>query len=275
MRFLIGATAILGAILGLTACATQIPDSAAGIPDTGEGFGPPQTYAQQDAAREAALQGRPVSGAGAITAEGPASGAPPGTGAPLNATGMQLINAPAGAFTPSSTGQSASDDIARQATAALAQTAQGGRQPVLQAGAATAPQTVSTTQGISNENNFDAVGNVRSIDADAQLLAQNRAQYQVVQPTALPSRTGGSEPNVVQYALSTTHAVGSTRYSRVGINKDARAARACAKYGSPDLAQADFLAKGGPRRDRLGLDPDGDGFACAWDPTPFRAAVGG
>ena len=22
-----------------------------------------------------------------------------------------------------------------------------------------------------------------------------------------------------------------------------------------------------------GLDPDGDGFACSWDPSPFRNAV--
>jgi hypothetical protein len=32
------------------------------------------------------------------------------------------------------------------------------------------------------------------------------------------------------------------------------------------------LSNGGPERDRLGLDPDGDGFACYWDPTPFRLA---
>lgn len=272
MRFLIGATAILS----LTACASQIPDSAAGIPDDGSGFGAPQSYAQQQAAREAALQGSPVPPAGAIsdevTSTGPLSATQLG-GAPLNATGTQVVNAPAGAFAPNGTVRAASDELARQTTAALAQTAQGDRQPVLQTGAA--PQTVSTTDGISNENNFDAVGNARSIDADAQLIAQNRAQYQVVQPTVLPSRSGTSEPNVVQYALSTNHAVGTTVYSRAGINKKARAARACAKYGSPDLAQADFLAKGGPRRDRLGLDPDGDGFACAWDPSPFRAAVGG
>ena len=31
-----------------------------------------------------------------------------------------------------------------------------------------------------------------------------------------------------------------------------------------------FLEAGGPKRDRKGLDPDGDGFACAWDPRPFR-----
>jgi hypothetical protein len=42
---------------------------------------------------------------------------------------------------------------------------------------------------------------------------------------------------------------------------------------SDDLAQEAFLSEGGPERDRLGVDPDGDGFACRWDPTPFRRAA--
>jgi hypothetical protein len=33
------------------------------------------------------------------------------------------------------------------------------------------------------------------------------------------------------------------------------------------------LANGGPERDKEGLDPDGDGFACGWDPRPFRSAL--
>ena len=40
-----------------------------------------------------------------------------------------------------------------------------------------------------------------------------------------------------------------------------------------DVAQEAFLAQGGPQSDRKGLDPDGDGFACDWDPRPFRAAL--
>ncbi len=50
----------------------------------------------------------------------------------------------------------------------------------------------------------------------------------------------------------------------------AKLQRACARYDSQDLAQAEFLASGGPRMDRRGVDPDGDGFACGWDPAPFR-----
>ena len=49
--------------------------------------------------------------------------------------------------------------------------------------------------------------------------------------------------------------------------------RNCAKYVSDAAAQEAFLKTGGPERDRYGLDPDGDGFACRWDPTPFRAAI--
>jgi len=119
----------------------------------------------------------------------------------------------------------------------------------------------------------DAVGNARSIQDDAQLIAQNRAQYQVVQPDALPERSGNTGPNIVKYALETSHPKGQKLYTRVGINKQAKFQRNCAKYNSADQAQTDFLAQGGPRRDRMGLDPDGDGYACAWDPRPFRAAV--
>ncbi|CAN0586593.1 unnamed protein product, partial [Ectocarpus sp. 12 AP-2014] len=42
-----------------------------------------------------------------------------------------------------------------------------------------------------------------------------------------------------------------------------------------DQAQIAFLEAGGPEKDRNGMDPDGDGFACNWDPTPFRRAAQG
>ena len=137
------------------------------------------------------------------------------------------------------------------------------------------PQTVTSATGISTENDFEAVDNVRSIEGDAEFLARNRAQYQVVQPTALPSRGNDLGPNIVDYALSTRHPIGTKVYNRIGINKAGRFERNCAKYASADRAQKDFLAKGGPRRDKLGLDPDGDGYACNWNPAPFRRAVSG
>ena len=128
--------------------------------------------------------------------------------------------------------------------------------------------------GISRENNFDAVSARRGIEDDAAKIAANRAQYQTIQPEALPSR-GAIGPNVVAYALANTHAVGTKVYSRSSFNGAAKAARNCAKFGRPTLAQIAFLENGGPQRDRAGLDPDGDGFACEWDPAPFRNAAQG
>ena len=140
---------------------------------------------------------------------------------------------------------------------------------------ATAPvttaQPVQPTENaaISDEQDFSAVSSRESIESDAERLARQRAQYQVVEPTALPNREGGTT-NVVQYALSTSHPVGQTLYRRSGLRGGNAFLRACAKYASDDLAQEAFLQAGGPERDRLNVDPDGDGYACFWDPTPFR-----
>lgn len=126
--------------------------------------------------------------------------------------------------------------------------------------------------GISDENDFSAVAARETIESDAARIAANRAQYQVVQPGALPQRSGETGPNIVDYALATRHAPGTQLHKRSSFRAN-RAAAACVKYGSSDQAQEAFLAKGGPDRDRLGLDPDGDGFACGWDPRPFRTAL--
>jgi hypothetical protein len=129
-------------------------------------------------------------------------------------------------------------------------------------------EMVHSNAGISDEQDFEAVAQRETIESDAERLARNRAQYTVIQPTAVPERTA-SGPNIVQYALSTTHNPGTQMHTRSSLRfTDPQVA--CARYASSDLAQEDFLASGGPQRDRKGLDPDGDGFACAWDPRPFR-----
>jgi hypothetical protein len=134
-----------------------------------------------------------------------------------------------------------------------------------------AGQAVSNSVGISTEQDFEAVSAQRSIESDAQRIAQNRAQYVLVTPTELPPRPGTSDPNIVEYALRTTHPVGTQLYPRSRVSLRSHQA-ACADFTSPDQAQIAFLNRGGPERDRRGLDPDGDGFACGWDPRPFRSA---
>ena len=226
----------------LAACAPQVPDSARGV-----GFDSPQAIE----ARNASLQGG--------QARVPYTVLPPegGTGAPAPISGVAPLPGSAEA-------------TAAETTRVLAQT-----RPEAGSGTRVAPVAVTNTVGISNENNFDAVSEKRSIEADAARIQQNRAQYQIITPEALPERTGGDQPNIVSFALSTSHPVGTPVYARAGLNGAARAERNCARYPSPDKAQIDFLARGGPARDRQGLDPDGDGYACGWDPTPFRAGSGG
>ena len=245
MRFILLTTAV-PAVLALAACEPAVPDSGQGV-----GFGDYASYQQQQAARDAALRRSAVPPTTAVSDETPGA-------APLTAT---------------STNPGA--DVARETEAVLAATrANSGRAPVDASPNNPEPLQLNNP-GISDENDFSAVGSRRTIQDDAALRAQQQAQFEVIQPTAMPKRTGGSGPNIVEYALSTSHPVGASRYRRIGINLQARYQSNCAKFPSPDLAQAEFLEKGGPEKDRLGLDPDGDGYACSWDPAPFRTAKNG
>ena len=103
-----------------------------------------------------------------------------------------------------------------------------------------------------------------------QSLVDALAAFRAKVIETYPQRTQSDGPNIVQFALSTNHAPGTQMYKRSSLRLTDPGA-ACAKFASPDLAQQAFLASGGPERDRKGLDPDGDGFACGWDPRPFRA----
>lgn len=133
-------------------------------------------------------------------------------------------------------------------------------------------QTVVTTNnpGISDEQSFAAVSERESIQSDAARIEAQREVYEFIEPTAVPERVDDGAPNIVTFALQSTNAVGESVYSRRGNTTAEGLARSCARYGSSDLAQEAFLASGGPERDPKRLDPDGDGFACYWDPTPFR-----
>ncbi|KNG92561.1 hypothetical protein [Pseudaestuariivita atlantica] len=162
-------------------------------------------------------------------------------------------------------------DQAERDADARARAANSGEAPLDASPANPAP---GGNAGISNENDFNVVSNQRSIEADAARVRANASQYQVIAPTAVPSRSGKSGPNIVEYALSTSHPKGQAIYRRVGINLQSKSRRNCAGFASPDEAQIEFLRNGGPQKDRAALDPDGDGYACGWDPAPFRAVRG-
>jgi hypothetical protein len=251
--------------LVLSACASQVPDSGAGV-----GFTDYATYQLQQSQREAALTGAAVA---------------PGTalpGAPIAATTTVV---PPGGI-PQSDLAAAGIGVAPVTTAPLgaplsATSLTNGQDPGRSTGvqaspgnAAPALVTGSTSAGISDEQDFDAVASRESIESDAARRAEQAAQYQVIQPTALPDAPASTGPNIVAYALAAPNRVGQEWYSRFMLSGQGRFERNCASYRSPDEAQRDFLINGGPERDPRGVDPDGDGFACGWDPAPFLAAVG-
>ena len=137
----------------------------------------------------------------------------------------------------------------------------------------TAEVAAISSSGISEEQDFAVVANSQTIESDAERISANRAKYIVFDVQKLPVR-GLKGPNVVEYAIRTDNPIGVQLYTRlVSIGDNVASQWRCDRFMSSDLAQKAFLSRGGPERDILLLDPDGDGFACKWDPRPFRLAV--
>lgn len=244
---MISRLAVLAAFASVTACAPSVPDSNPGE-WRGVGFGDYDTYQAQRIARDRDLErsrSAPVPEEQVIASE---------TLGVLNATrtGGQTV---AAAQQSVETG-SAAPMVATSAIAAQ-------------------PATGSSNPDISDEQNFDAVASRQTIESDAERLRRLRQTRQEVRPQAVPDRPSEDGPNIVAYALSTSNQVGQQVYRRSGSVSNTAFLRACGRFATSDQAQEEFLSSGGPRNDRRGLDPDGDGFACYWDPTPFRAARGG
>ncbi len=134
-------------------------------------------------------------------------------------------------------------------------------------------QPVLNSDGTISDNSFSSVAARETIESDAARLARLQQGTVVLEAEPLPQRPAG--PNLAAYALSTTHRVGQKIYRRVGAQAGS-AARTCRRYRNPDEAQLAFLSRGGPDKDTLGIDPDGDGFVCGWTPDQLRKLrVGG
>lgn len=243
-------------LAALAACQPPVPNDASG----GVGFGSYSDYQQQRDAQLAAERNRQIQ-----TVQPPLQAGvapyPAAVGAPtageLAEAGIgqgQLATAPLTAGSPAIPGPAAT----------LPGAAPEGAAAVALPGSHT---------GISDEQDFSAVAARETIESDKARMDQNKAQYQQIQPTELPERTSaaGAAVDLVQYALNAPNRKGETIYprSRIAISSSERS---CARYETPEAAQQAFLRSGGPQRDPKNLDPDGDGFACYWDPTPFQKA---
>jgi len=132
---------------------------------------------------------------------------------------------------------------------------------------AAAPTPAPAPQGVSTQS-FEA----QPFGTPTQNRVVRRDFVPQVRVTAAEA-PAASGPNLFVYALSTRHAVGDVRYTRRHPLRWRRWEAACAQYPHQDLAQEAFLAAGGPEEDPEHMDPDGDGYACWWDPAPFRQAA--
>ncbi len=238
---MISRIAVLAGCVAIAGCSGSVPDSNP-YAQRGVGFGNYDSYQAQRAARDRALETpaiSPVSEEQVIASE---------TLGVLDAT------------------REGSDVTVAEAPA---------QEPVPVENAVAVAALDPGNPEISDEQNFDAVSSRETIESDADRLQRQRDSFEVATPQAIPERPSDSGPNIVAYALQTTNQVGQPVYRRSGTVSDTKYLRACAQYSSSDQAQEAFLNSGGPKNDRRGLDPDGDGFACFWDPAPFRTARGG
>ncbi|HQU69866.1 MAG TPA: hypothetical protein PLI43_16935 [Albidovulum sp.] len=263
-------------LAALAACQPPVPNDAAG----GVGFGDYATYQKQREAELNAAQGaqtqtvQPPMVAGANPYGAPATGAP---------SASELAQAGIGGGQLGSAAAMSSVPPAGMMSAPIGELP--AAEPV-QAGPAVPPATTAAAplpgaepvqpeshSGISDEQDFSAVASRETIESDKARMEQNKAQYQQVQPTELPERSGdtGAAVDLVQYALNAPNRKGETIYPRSRIAL-ANSERACGRYDTPEAAQQAFMRAGGPQKDSKNLDPDGDGFACFWDPTPFQKA---
>ena len=222
------------AAAGLAACGPTVPDSGAGV-----GFDDYDTYLSEKQARDAELRSQ--------------------------RSGQQTV-APKPAATPGQ--QTASDAVAAVRGTSTGQPNRGESVPAgIQNTSPNAPDL--NNPSISDEQDFQAVSGRQSIESDAERRRAQSAQYQVIAPKAVPSRPGGGAQTPVEFALKTSHPVGQKTYRR-SVFSASKAAKACAGFSSAELAQDAFLKAGGPQKDKLGVDPDGDGYACGWNPAKYR-----
>lgn len=251
-------------LLAVAACAPTIPDSGAGLGFTDHGGYASYMRSREVQARGAAPQGivpppqvhsvpaRPADddAARAVAAAALASVAP--NRMPPAAPEAQTTGAPLSAIDP-----------ARQFANAPAEEAPR-------------PNDSGTlVPGAANSMYRDEVLDMDTAratrDSERERFEERRAAFTPVAPTAVPDRPD-DVPNIVAFALSTTNRVGEQVHRRSRLTTQNHA-RNCSEFVNPDRAQEEFLRRGGPERDPLNLDPDGDGFACHWSPEPFRAAA--
>lgn len=134
---------------------------------------------------------------------------------------------------------------------------------------AAAPLVEAPRQEVSNQQDFLAVLN----RPQGQTTGQAGPVIATAPVTGIPDPDLQAGPNIIAYALAFDHPVGVERFRRMNPLRWRQWENACLQFRTQEDAQRAFLSAGGPERDGGNLDPDGDGYACWWDPAPYRRAM--
>ena len=127
-------------------------------------------------------------------------------------------------------------------------------------------------RSVSDEQDFAAVVQRETIESDSQRIKEIEEKLVIYDPIDHPDKAG--QTDVVSFALNTRHTPGTVLFRRntLFFNRDKYLER-CETYVDSEAAQQAFLDAGGPEVDDLNLDPDGDGFACSWNPEKYRIVL--
>ena len=125
---------------------------------------------------------------------------------------------------------------------------------------------------VSDEQDFASVVQRETIESDSQRIKENEDKLVIYDPIEHPEKVGQSD--VVSFALNTKHTPGTVLFRRnTAFFNRTKYLERCDAYIDSEAAQQAFLDAGGPEKDDLNLDPDGDGFACSWNPVKYRLVL--
>lgn len=139
------------------------------------------------------------------------------------------------------------------------------------AGAGRLPANAGATGNVTflDPNNIGAIAAGAIAEAEGAAAGESGVFDNMQQQQASDVLPAPLIPRVASFALRTTHLPGQQQWRRNPFRRSGT--DLCSQFPNRDLAQDRFLAEGGPERDPLGLDPDGDGFVCGFDPSQLRA----
>ena len=104
--------------------------------------------------------------------------------------------------------------------------------------------------------------------AEAAAKLESARKQRIIIKMEKPSHSAETI-NIAAFARSTINKKGESVYTRSPFQTFDHWTE-CAFFSTNENAQRFFLKTGGPKVDLKNLDPDGDGFAFAWDPSLYR-----